>query len=176
MGNSNSAPAAQLSFGFPLDTKADVPVLPPFAALGLAGWCLILMKMDRLRWLPASLSGLQFRVTAFVASIAMAIATIKTCSDALNSAGSGFAFTPVGGLMKEGVYAYVRNPAYLGLVLVQMPMFAVLYDSAWPLLCNVVLFFYLQDIVIPAEEALLEKSFGAEWEAYKASVNRWLLF
>ena len=35
MGNSNSAPAAQLTFGFPLDTKADVPVLPPFAALGL---------------------------------------------------------------------------------------------------------------------------------------------
>ena len=81
--------------------------------------------LDRLRWLPASLSGLQFRVTAFVASIAMAIATIKTCSDALNSAGSGFAFTPVGGLMKEGVYAYVRNPAYLGLVFVQMPMFGV---------------------------------------------------
>ena len=106
----------------------------------------------------------------------MAIATIKTCSDALNSAGSGFAFTPVGGLMKEGVYAYVRNPAYLGLVFVQMPMFGVLYDSAWPLLCTVVLFFYLQDIVVPAEEALLEKSFGAEWEAYKASVPRWLLF
>ena len=69
MGNSNSAPAAQLSFGFPLDTKADVPVLPPIAALFLAGWSVILMKMDRLRWLPASLSGLQFRVTAFVASI-----------------------------------------------------------------------------------------------------------
>ena len=51
-----------------------------------------------------------------------------------------------------------------------MPMFGVLYDSAWPLLCTVVLdFFYLQDIVVPAEEALLEKSFGAEWEAYKAA-------
>ena len=101
------------------------------------------MKMDRLRWLPASLSGLQFRVTAFVASIAMAIATIKTCSDALNSVGSTL-LTPVGGLMKEGVYAYVRNPAHLGLVFVQMPMFGVLYDSAWPLLCTVVLFFYLR--------------------------------
>ena len=54
--------------------------------------------------------------------------------------------------------------------------FAVLYDSMWPLACNVVLFFYLQDIVVPAEEKLLGESFGAEFEAYKAAVNRWWLF
>ena len=145
-----------------------MPVLPSPRRWG---WrlVLILAGLDRLRWLPASLSGLQFKSRSPLASIAMAIATIKTCSDALNSVGSGFAFTPVGGLMKEGVYAYVRNPAYLGLVFVQMPMFGVLYDSAWPLLCTVVLFFYLQDIVVPAEEALLEKSFGAEWGLERAS-------
>ena len=72
MGNSASAPA-QLSYGFPIDTKADVPVLPPFAALGLCAWCLILMKMERLRWLPEALSGLSTRVGFFVLSLAFAV-------------------------------------------------------------------------------------------------------
>ena len=78
--------------------------------------------------------------------------------------------------MTGGLYAYMRNPAYFFLVTLQMPSFAVLYDSMWPLACNVVLFFYLQDIVVPAEEKLLGESFGAEFEAYKAAVNRWWLF
>ena len=74
-------------------------------------------------------------------------------------------------LVQGGVYALTRNPMYLGngLIAIGMTMVAgapLLYAAVLPL------FLYIYHAIIAAEEAYLRRQFGAEYEAYCASVNR----
>lgn len=72
-----------------------------------------------------------------------------------------------------GIYAWTRNPMYLGTLLA----FAGL-GLAWPLTWLVLLIpllaFGLFKLAITREEAFLERRFGAEYSAYKARVRRWI--
>jgi protein-S-isoprenylcysteine O-methyltransferase Ste14 len=76
-------------------------------------------------------------------------------------------------LVIVGLYRYVRNPMYLA-VLAIIAGWVVLYTAISVviyLLCLAV-GFHLR--VILHEEPWLHRQFGAEWEAYSASVPRWL--
>ena len=92
----------------------------------------------------------------------------------LASSGSGTMFTPVGGLATGGIYQVTRNPMYVSLVFVALPTMSVVLDTAWPLILSPLTFSYLNFVVIAAEEALLRKSFGEQYEQYCRSVPRWL--
>lgn len=77
------------------------------------------------------------------------------------------------GLVTEGAYRYSRNPGYLGLVVVGIGI-AVLFDSPWFLLADLVAAGIIQQQIIVKEEAVLERTFGEEYRRYKAKVRRWL--
>ena len=72
-----------------------------------------------------------------------------------------------------GIYAWTRNPMYLGTLLA----FAGL-GLAWPLTWLVLLVpllaFGLVQLAITREEAFLERRFGDDYPAYKARVRRWI--
>ena len=76
-------------------------------------------------------------------------------------------------LVVQGFYRYVRNPMYVGLVLVligevlflrSIPLFW--YSALWFAIINVVILFY--------EEPYLSARFGESYERYRKNVGRWL--
>jgi protein-S-isoprenylcysteine O-methyltransferase Ste14 len=75
-------------------------------------------------------------------------------------------------LATAGIYQYVRNPMYTGMM-VLVGGFGVAFASDWTLVLLVPMAFLLRNGVILREEAYLEAKFGEEYLAYKAKVARW---
>ncbi len=76
-------------------------------------------------------------------------------------------------LVVSGLYRYVRNPMYLGVLLVLLgeTLFFVsgrllIYTAAWLLLVHT--------FVVLHEEPYLAGRFGDSYERYRASVRRWI--
>jgi protein-S-isoprenylcysteine O-methyltransferase Ste14 len=76
-------------------------------------------------------------------------------------------------LVVRGLYRYTRNPMYLA-VLTIIIGWAWLYSDAHLLLYAVGVATAVHLFVIFYEEPALEKLFGGEYLAYRASVPRWL--
>jgi len=74
-------------------------------------------------------------------------------------------------LATGGPYAHVRNPIYLGNVLIGFGMVGLLGDP-WllPLCLAVLAFLYFP--IIPAEEEFLLRTFGDEYRRYREAVPR----
>ena len=80
---------------------------------------------------------------------------------------------PTTALVLHGPYRFTRNPMYVGLGLCYLGA-TLLVNSAWPLVLFPALIVLVQRWVIAPEEAYLERTFGAEYRAYRARVRRWL--
>ena len=76
-------------------------------------------------------------------------------------------------LVTGGLYKISRNPMYLGFVLLLLGI-AVLFGTVTPFLVVGVFAVAMDRIFISAEERMLAKKFGANWQAYKNRVGRWL--
>ncbi len=72
-------------------------------------------------------------------------------------------------LVRSGIYAYVRHPLYLSLLLAA-PGFALVFGSAlvWPILAVTATFVTIR---IRNEDALLKQEFGETFEQYRNSVG-----
>ncbi len=74
-------------------------------------------------------------------------------------------------LSTGGPYAFVRNPIYLGSIILGLGMVGLLGDPwLFPLCLLVFAFLYL--LIIPAEERFLRDTFGNEYRAYCDAVPR----
>lgn len=80
---------------------------------------------------------------------------------------------PTARLATGGIYRYTRNPMYLALLLL-LAAAGLLSDALWPLLALPLLGLTLQRGVVLREERYLARRFGAEYEAYRRRVRRWL--
>jgi protein-S-isoprenylcysteine O-methyltransferase Ste14 len=76
-------------------------------------------------------------------------------------------------LVVQGLYRYVRNPMYLGVLLLLLGQSAFFqsvallqYTLAWFIVVNLIVVFY--------EEPSLRRRFGDSYERYFLSVHRWL--
>lgn len=76
-------------------------------------------------------------------------------------------------LMTRGPYRFTRNPMYVGLTLVYLGAAGVLVE-VWPLVLLPIGMAFVNGIVIPYEEARLHDRFGDAYDAYRASVGRWV--
>jgi protein-S-isoprenylcysteine O-methyltransferase Ste14 len=76
-------------------------------------------------------------------------------------------------LVSSGVYAFSRNPMYLGMALVLFA-WAVYLPSAWSLVGPVFFAAYITRFQIIPEERVLDGVFGAPFAEYKKRVRRWL--
>ncbi len=83
----------------------------------------------------------------------------------------------VGGtfLVVSGAFAYVRNPLYLGNILLYMGI-GIMSMALFPYLqIAALIFFYIQyRIIIAEEEAYLVRTFKQEYEKYRNSVPRFI--
>ena len=76
-------------------------------------------------------------------------------------------------LVREGIFNYSRNPIYLGMITVLIGLWIVL-GSLTPLLIIPVFTWLIQELFIKQEEKMLLDKFGEEYQAYKATVRRWI--
>ena len=75
-------------------------------------------------------------------------------------------------LVTYGVFAWMRNPLYVGNFLIWIG-FIVISDVLWCIPLAIVLFAIEYTLIVRYEEGVLESIFGAEYLAYKSRTSRW---
>ena len=78
-------------------------------------------------------------------------------------------------LIKTGIYAYSRNPIYLSFIMFHFGMFLT-FENVMYFLSSIGLFIWLNYKVILEEELFLENKFKDEFNRYRQSVKKWILF
>ena len=148
------------------------PRIPP--ALVVLAAALAMWGVDRLLPLPAERP-------PGAGPLALALAACGLAAGALGVARfrrAGTSFDPLTPakattLVTSGIYRRTRNPMYLGLALLLVAWGVWL--STLPGLMVVPLFvLYMNRFQIGPEERALESIFGAEYDAYRRRVRRWL--
>lgn len=82
-------------------------------------------------------------------------------------------WVPSTALVTTGPYRFTRNPMYLGFTLIYLGV-AVWSNALWPLLFLPFVLVAMHYGVILREEAYMASTFGADYEAYRERVRRWL--
>ena len=114
-----------------------------------------------------------FNVAVGAALVVIAIALFVSSVGKFRAAGTAVpANKPTTAIVRTGPYRFSRNPIYLAFSLLQLGI-AIWVNSLW-LLATLAVALALIHVVIAREERYLERKFGAEYLAYKASVRRWL--
>ena len=76
-------------------------------------------------------------------------------------------------LATDGLYRFSRNPIYLGFAITYAGL-AIAMDSVLVLLLLIPCLWVVDRFVIQREEHYLSVKFGADYDAYRARVRRWL--
>lgn len=76
-------------------------------------------------------------------------------------------------LVTYGIFAWLRNPLYVGNFLIWMG-FTIISGVLWFLPIAIVIFALEYSLIVRYEEGVLESIFGAEYLAYKQSTPRWI--
>jgi protein-S-isoprenylcysteine O-methyltransferase Ste14 len=76
-------------------------------------------------------------------------------------------------LVIQGLFRYVRNPMYVGALLILL-VEALLFRSAWLLLYAAGLWCALHLFLVIIEEPQLQKRFGSDFLHYMQTVPRWI--
>jgi protein-S-isoprenylcysteine O-methyltransferase Ste14 len=76
-------------------------------------------------------------------------------------------------LVVHGLYRYVRNPMYVGVFMVILG-WALLFHSTMLAVYAVVVAVFFNAFIALYEEPHLAKTFGGEYDEYRARVPRWL--
>lgn len=80
---------------------------------------------------------------------------------------------PTGNLVSGSVYRFSRNPVYLVMLLLILAIGSAI-NSASTIAAVAPAFIALNWYTIPREERYLHRKLGAEYEAYKSRVRRWI--
>ena len=76
-------------------------------------------------------------------------------------------------LVTYGIFSWVRNPLYVGNLLIWIG-FTIISGVYWFLPIAIVIFALEYSLIVRYEEGVLESIFGAEYLAYKQSTPRWI--
>ena len=76
-------------------------------------------------------------------------------------------------LATDGLYRFSRNPIYLGFAITYVGL-SIAMDSVLVLLLLIPCLWVVDRFVIAREERYLSARFGADYDAYRARVRRWL--
>jgi protein-S-isoprenylcysteine O-methyltransferase Ste14 len=108
-----------------------------------------------------------------LATVGAGIVVESFCRFALKGLGTPAPIAPTTHLVVSGLYRYVRNPMYVGVVAVVLGQALILGRSVlvqYALLLWAGFFAF----VIVYEEPALQRRFGASYTEYRANVRRWL--
>jgi protein-S-isoprenylcysteine O-methyltransferase Ste14 len=92
---------------------------------------------------------------------------------AMKGRGTPAPIDPPKELVALGFYRYVRNPMYVGILLILLGE-SLLFGSGTLLVYAASLFLAFHLFVVLYEEPALRRSFGASYERYRGEVPRWV--
>ncbi len=144
-------------------------LLAPGTVAGLAPWWI-----SRWRMQPAFLGFAGFRILgALLITAGIPVVLDSFARFALEGLGTPAPVLPTQHLVIGGLYRYVRNPMYVGVVAVIFGQGLLLGDER-VLGYGALVWLAFHLFVIGYEEPTLRRQFGAEYEAFCANVGRWL--
>jgi protein-S-isoprenylcysteine O-methyltransferase Ste14 len=110
-----------------------------------------------------------------LAPLALGVLIYLWCAWDFTFAGRGTPapIAPPQTLVVRGLYRFVRNPMYVGVLLVVLGE-AIVLESALLLLYGVLLFVIFHLFVLSYEEPALQRQFGMSYEQYRNAIPRWL--
>jgi protein-S-isoprenylcysteine O-methyltransferase Ste14 len=153
----------------PHEDSSALRISPPaLAGLLLAGLLLLhLLGGGHPRFVhPHQLLGL-LTVAAGVGLSSYAAALFRAHATTKNPHGEPTAF------VTDAPYAFTRNPMYLGLAAALLG-FALFFGSPAMLIAPLLFYLVIDRMLIPEEEATMERLFGEQYLDYKRRVRRWL--
>jgi len=124
------------------------------------------------RWRLADPLGLRI-AGASLLTVALALVAYTMSSFVRRGRGTPAPWSPPERFVAVGAYSVVRNPMYVGVllaVLAQSLLFGSLAVLAWAGALAAI----FHAFVVLYEEPGLRRRFGAEYDAYRARVPRWL--
>ena len=144
-------------------------LLAPGVVAGLVPWWVC-------RWqLPAPLLGISvlrlLGVVLIVAGLPMLLDSFARF--AIQGLGTPAPVLPTKHLVVSGLYRYVRNPMYVGVVATVLGQ-GLLFGSVRLLSYGVVLWLTFHIFVLGYEEPKLRKTFGEEYVRFCSAVPRWM--
>jgi protein-S-isoprenylcysteine O-methyltransferase Ste14 len=144
-------------------------VLAPGAVSGLVPWWLSRWQLQ-----PPFLGLAPLRVLGGILVAAGVAALLDSFARfALRGLGTPAPVAPPRHLVVTGLYRHVRNPMYVANVAAVLGQ-ALLLGDARVLWYAGVLWLAFHLFVLGYEEPALGRTFGAEYDAYRASVPRWI--
>jgi len=149
--------------------NAHVRIPPPlcFAAFLILG---ILLQSDWIEGSIGSIPRISFGALLFVVSLAI---IIKVAFIHQTSGSNVEPWKPTTLILSSGLYAYSRNPIYVGMMTAYTGV-ALAAGSFGALALLPFCLLIIRYHVIAREEAYLEQKFGKEYLSYKVKVRRWL--
>jgi protein-S-isoprenylcysteine O-methyltransferase Ste14 len=151
---------------------AGVIAPPPLLALAAVVLGLVLDRLAPAYVLTILLS-LTARIAIGVILVAVGVALSISAMRAFTRAGTYVEpWKPSTALVTEEVFRWLRNPMYVGAVLL-LGGFAVMIASDWTLVMTIVFALVLHFGVVKREERYLEAKFGESYRAYKGRVPRY---
>ena len=145
-------------------------VPPPFVMVIIA----VLMWLAHV-WLGSDLAGgwlLLLGIAFCVVGAGVAVTGFRTMVAARTSP-SPTRIDLAKHLVTGGIYTRTRNPMYLGMVIFLIGVECILVN-AWLSLGPFAFVFYIQRFQIVPEERAMHEKFGAEYDAYRLRVRRWI--
>ncbi len=146
-------------------------VRPPVLWIGLVA---VGYGVDRwflpLPFLPAEFPGVWVGVAIWLFGFALAAVAIAH----FHRAGTDVRTeTPTDNIVDTGVFAWSRNPIYIGAHIGTVGV-AIALNSLWILATLIPFYLVIRYGVVAREEAYLERKFGQAYLDYKARVRRWI--
>ncbi|MFI5396619.1 MAG: methyltransferase family protein [Candidatus Binatia bacterium] len=110
-----------------------------------------------------------------VLSVGLGVAIYLWCAWNFGAAGKGTPapYDPPRLLVTRGLYRWVRNPIYVGIVLIILGE-GLVFDAGILLLYSALLLLLFHLRVVVYEEPHLQAKFGANYDDYCKAVPRWL--
>jgi protein-S-isoprenylcysteine O-methyltransferase Ste14 len=107
------------------------------------------------------------RIILFVITLGIALILIKMAHDALFKHN-----TPSNTLLTSGILSHVRNPMYLGVLLIYVAF--ILLSISLISLGFFIIVALIYNKMVNYEEKVLEELFGDQWLEYKKRVPKWI--
>jgi protein-S-isoprenylcysteine O-methyltransferase Ste14 len=122
--------------------------------------------------LTAPVSILQI-IALFVAGLGLYMVVWVSTAFVRRGQGTPIPINPPTRLVASGLYRYVRNPMYVGALLIILAE-AAYFRSAWLVLYALGLWAVLHIALVVFEEPQLKSRFGADYDQYLKTVPRWI--
>lgn len=144
---------------FALLIPGTVTVVIPYLLIG--------RRLSFSHWGPLQYAGLL--------PMALGVAILFVCirDFAVLGRGTLAPIDPPKQLVVQGLYRYVRNPMYVG-GLVLLLSEALVFQSTAILAWAAVWFLAINGVVVFYEEPALRRTFGESYERYRSAVGRWV--